>query len=222
MRRSRRCPLNRGFIVLNWKIFGYFSLHFHWVIHGPVKIAIGNGSEKSYMYFLTPSFCSFKRRISRSPPISVARVRILASTLSLLLVFSLAPTGFSPGTSVLPSPLKPTLSNSNSIWNARTCFNKFLTTPRCSVGKQITPKKIAPVVETLDSAIHRINPYPRETIVRKQEISTADQKDQPNCVIHWIEIYPVDNDWTTAAWFLQACAYVIVTLYGFTFFWKKP
>ena len=27
------------------------------------------------------------------------------------------------------------------------------------MGKQITPKKMAPVVETLDSAIHRINPY---------------------------------------------------------------
>ena len=79
--------------------------------------------------------------------------------LSLLLVFSLAPRGFSPGTPFLPSPLKPTLSNSNSIWNARTCFNEFLTTPTCSVGKQLTPKKMAPVVETLDSAIHRINPY---------------------------------------------------------------
>ena len=30
------------------------------------------------------------------------------------------------------------------------------------MGKQITPKKMAPVVETLDSAIHRINPYPEE------------------------------------------------------------
>ena len=28
---------------------------------------------------------------------------------------------------------KPTLPNSNSIWNARTRFNEFLTTPRCSV-----------------------------------------------------------------------------------------
>ena len=126
---------------------------------------------------------------------------------------------FSPGTSVLSSPLKPTLSNSNSIWNARTCFNEFLTTPRCSVGKQITPKKMAPVVETLDSAIHRINPYPAEEYsLEAGDFYSADQKDQPNCVIHWIEIYPVDNDWTTAAWFLRACAYVIVTLYGFTFF----
>ena len=30
--------------------------------------------------FFSPSSCSFKRRISRSPPINVARVRILAST----------------------------------------------------------------------------------------------------------------------------------------------
>ena len=85
------------------------------------------------------SFRSFKRCISRSPPSNMARVRILASApyvgcMSLLLVFSLAPRGFSPGTSVLPSPLKPTLSNSNSIWNARTRFNEFLTTPKCSVG----------------------------------------------------------------------------------------
>ena len=51
---------------------------------------------------------------------------------SLLLVLSLSPRGFSPGTSVFPSPLKPTLSNSNSIWNARTRFNDFLRTPKCS------------------------------------------------------------------------------------------
>ena len=36
--------------------------------------------------------------------------------LSLLLVLVLAPRGFSPGTLVFPSPLKPTLLNSNSIW----------------------------------------------------------------------------------------------------------
>ena len=53
--------------------------------------------------------------------------------LSLLLVFSLTPRGFSPDTSVFPSPLKPTLSNSNSIWNARTRFSEFLRTPKCSV-----------------------------------------------------------------------------------------
>ena len=69
--------------------------------------------------------------------------------LSLLLIFSFAPRRFSPGTSVLPSPLKPTLSNSNSIWNARTCFNRVLNNSQVFVGKQITPKKMAPVVETL-------------------------------------------------------------------------
>ena len=58
--------------------------------------------------------------------------------LSLLLVLSLAPRGFSPGTLVFPSPQKPTLPNSNSIWNARTLFNEFLRTPKYSVGKQIT------------------------------------------------------------------------------------
>ena len=36
--------------------------------------------------------------------------------LSLLLVLVLAPRGFSPGTPVFPSPQKPTLLNSNSIW----------------------------------------------------------------------------------------------------------
>ena len=40
--------------------------------------------------------------------------------LSMLLVLSFAPRGFSPGTTVFPFPQKPTLSNSNSIWNART------------------------------------------------------------------------------------------------------
>ena len=40
--------------------------------------------------------------------------------LSLLLVLSLVPRGFSPGTPVFPSPQNPTLSNSNSIWNVRT------------------------------------------------------------------------------------------------------
>ena len=37
--------------------------------------------------------------------------------LSLLLVFSLAPRGFSPGTPVFPSPQKPTFPNSNSTRN---------------------------------------------------------------------------------------------------------
>ena len=46
--------------------------------------------------------------------------------LSLLLVLSFAPRGFSPGTPVFPSPQKPTLPNSNSISNARTHLNEFI------------------------------------------------------------------------------------------------
>ena len=46
--------------------------------------------------------------------------------LSLLLVLSFAPRGFSPGTPVFSSPQKPTFSNSNSIWNARTRLNEFI------------------------------------------------------------------------------------------------
>ena len=56
--------------------------------------------------------------------------------LSLLLVLSLAPRGFSPGSPVFPSPQKLTLPNSNSIWNARTRFSEFIWTPMCLVGKQ--------------------------------------------------------------------------------------
>ena len=58
--------------------------------------------------------------------------------LSLLLVPSLAPRGFPPGTPVLPSSQKPTLPNSHSIRNGRTRLNGFLITPLCFVGKQIT------------------------------------------------------------------------------------
>ena len=46
--------------------------------------------------------------------------------LSLFLVLSFAPRGFSPGTPVFPSPQKPTLPNSNSIWNVRTHLNEFI------------------------------------------------------------------------------------------------
>ena len=56
--------------------------------------------------------------------------------LSLFLVLSLAPTGFSLGTLVFPSPQKPTLSNSNLIWNARTRLNEFIWTLKCFVGKK--------------------------------------------------------------------------------------
>ena len=54
----------------------------------------------------------------------------------LLLVLSFAPRGFSPGTPVFPSPQKPTLPNSNSIWNARKRLNELIGTPGCFVGKQ--------------------------------------------------------------------------------------
>ena len=56
--------------------------------------------------------------------------------LSLLLLLSFAPRGFSPVTPVFPSTQKPTLPNSNSIWNSRTRLNEFIWTPRCFVGKQ--------------------------------------------------------------------------------------
>ena len=46
--------------------------------------------------------------------------------LSLLLVLSFAPRGFSPGTPVFTSPQKPTFSNSNSIWDALTRLNEFI------------------------------------------------------------------------------------------------
>ena len=54
--------------------------------------------------------------------------------LSLLLFLSLAPRSFSPGT---PLFLKANTSKFNSIWNARTRFNEFLRTAKCSVGKQL-------------------------------------------------------------------------------------
>ena len=60
------------------------------------------------------------------------------SGLSLLLVLSLAPRGFSPAAPVFPFPQKPTLPNSTSIWNAQTHLNEFIRTPKCFVGKQIT------------------------------------------------------------------------------------
>ena len=58
---------------------------------------------------------------------------------SLLLVLSLAPRGFSPSSLVFPSPQKPTLPNSNSIWNTRTRLNEFVRAPiKCYEGKQMT------------------------------------------------------------------------------------
>ena len=51
---------------------------------------------------------------------------VIICELSLLLVLSLAPRGFSPGIPLFPSAsLEPNTFNSNSIWNARqlTCLN---------------------------------------------------------------------------------------------------
>ena len=53
--------------------------------------------------------------------------------LSLLLVLSLAPRGFSPGSPVFPSPQKPTFSNSISTRNCKT------TEPLCDC---VTPKSL--------------------------------------------------------------------------------
>ena len=69
------------------------------------------------------SFVSRGARVAqwweRSPPTNVARVQTPVSIcgLSLLLVLSLAPRGFSPGTPVFPSPQKLTFPNSNSTRN---------------------------------------------------------------------------------------------------------
>ena len=59
--------------------------------------------------------------------------------LSFLLVLSLAPRGFSPGTQVFPSPQKPILPNSNSIWNARTRLNdrEFIRTLKGQMNQKI-------------------------------------------------------------------------------------
>ena len=75
-----------------------------------------------------------------SPPMwpgFISRLDVVCG-LSLLLVLSLAPRGFPPGTPVFPSSQKPTLPNSHSIRNGQTRLNGFLITPRCFVGKQIT------------------------------------------------------------------------------------
>ena len=80
--------------------------------------------------------------------------------LSLLSIFSLAPcTKVFPRVLRFSLLLKTNTSKFQFDLERTDTFQRVLTTPRCSVGKQITPKKMAPVVETLDSAIHRINPY---------------------------------------------------------------
>ena len=45
---------------------------------------------------------------------------------------------FFSGYSGFPLSLKTNTPNSNSIWNARTRFNEFIRTPKCSVGNQVT------------------------------------------------------------------------------------
>ena len=74
------------------------------------------------------------------------------------------------GYSGFPFSSKPTLPNSNSIWNARTRFNEFSWTPKCFVGKQITiynlqiSRKICTITgekvpelkfKTIDTVVHR-------------------------------------------------------------------
>ena len=85
------------------------------------------------------------RKSTRLPPMqelgSNPSINISCGS-SLLLVLSLAPRGFSPGSVCPVFSQKPTLPNSNSIWNARTCSNEFIRTLKCSVGKQITKLQI--------------------------------------------------------------------------------
>ena len=77
-----------------------------------------------------------------SPPTIVARVQLPASKPYVGWVCCL----FSPLLREVflrvlwfpPLLKKTTLSNSNSMWNARTRFNEFIRTPKCFVGKQIT------------------------------------------------------------------------------------
>ena len=80
-----------------------------------------------------------------SPPTSVARVLIMASTPHVFPVgwvccwFSpLLERFFSGYSGFRLSLIKPTLPNSNSIRNARTQLNEVLWTPKYSVVKQIT------------------------------------------------------------------------------------
>ena len=67
-----------------------------------------------------------------APPTNVAWVRVPPPAPYVSWVCCL----FS--TPVLCYPQRPTLSNSSSIWNARTRLNEFLRTPKCSVNKQVT------------------------------------------------------------------------------------
>ena len=170
LRRSRWCPLNRGFIVLNWKILGYFSLHFRWVIHRPVKIALGATRifypfilffQKAYL-----TLASHQCGPGSNPVVDAIMwvkfvVGFLLCTKRFLSEYFGSPLFFKTNTFKFQFDLERT-----------DMFQRVLNNSQVFVGKQITPKKMAPVVETLDSAIHRINPYiQRKSTVWKQEIS---------------------------------------------------
>ena len=86
--------------------------------------------------------------------------------LRLLLVFSLAPRRFSPGTSIrFPLSSKTNTFNSSSIWNAPTRFHEFLRNPKCSLeaGDLCYKKDQSNCVihwkqnYPVDSAIHRLS-----------------------------------------------------------------
>ena len=72
-----------------------------------------------------------------------------------LLVLSLAPRGFSPGTPFFC--LLKTLPNSNSIWNARRHFNEFLRIPKCFMGKQIDLVTVVEPILTSEITVFESN-----------------------------------------------------------------
>ena len=66
----------------------------------------------------------------------------------------------------------------DSLWYNCIYWSRFETP---TGYKSSTISHLAPVVQTLDKAIHRINHYP------------ADKYWETNCTIHWIDFYPVDS-----------------------------
>ena len=115
-----------------------FSLSFILYLNDPIKVLIYFCSVTLHSWLGTKGGTVVREVAShqcspRSRPVVDA-----ICGLSLFLVLSFAPWGFIPGTPVFLSPQKPTLPNSNSIWNARTRLNALLRTPLCSVCKQIT------------------------------------------------------------------------------------
>ena len=143
-------------MVPQWRHF-LFNLPLYFLVPGvfseiiTVQFLIRRGrwikAPKTCLYrvSLEPWGATVARWWEHSPTTNnVARVQILASTSNVGWVccwFShllREVLGFSMDTQVFPFPQKPTLPNSNSIWNARTRFNEFSWTPKCFVGKQIT------------------------------------------------------------------------------------